>query len=310
MGEKASWEYYKYKRYLNIISRKYFHFGFPSYAGKRIMPSEQGNQWIREAVERGTPFVAARFGSTELASIVGREAIRLGKNAVNTDSNICIYSGFFPEDKEYVDRFVEMSLNEIAEVDLLGIWYKPQEEFVIDYYMRQTIVTPIEAIEPYAYQNPWSASLNGKKVLVIHPFKESIIEQYKKHEKLFPGTDVLPDFELKTIKAVQSLAKTRDDRFETWFDALDYMKRQMEQIEFDIAIIGCGAYGMPLAIHAKRMGKQAVHMGGATQILFGIKGRRWDDNKIISRLYNENWIRPNNKETIQGQDMIENGCYW
>ena len=163
MGEKASWEYYKYKRYLNIICRRYFHFGFSSYAGKKIMSSEQGNQWIREAIERGKPFAAARFGATELSTIVGREAMRLGKKVVQNDSNICIYSGFFPEDKAYVDRFVEMSLNEISEVDLLGIWYKPEEEYIIDHYMKQTIITPIEAIEPYIYQNPWSASLKGKR---------------------------------------------------------------------------------------------------------------------------------------------------
>ena len=48
----------------------------------------------------------------------------------------------------------------------------------------------------------------------------------------------------------------------------------MREIEFDVAIIGCGAYGLPLAVEAKRMGKQAIHMGGATQVLFGIKVNR------------------------------------
>ena len=50
------------------------------------------------------------------------------------------------------------------------------------------------------------------------------------------------------------------------------MKSQMDQTDYDIALIGCGAYGFPLAAHAKRMGKQAIHMGGSLQLLFGIRG--------------------------------------
>lgn len=44
------------------------------------------------------------------------------------------------------------------------------------------------------------------------------------------------------------------------------------KINFDTAIIGCGAYGMPLAAQIKNAGRQAIHLGGAVQLLFGIKG--------------------------------------
>lgn len=47
----------------------------------------------------------------------------------------------------------------------------------------------------------------------------------------------------------------------------------MDKIDYDICLIGCGAYGFPLAAHAKRKGKKAVHLGGALQLLFGIKGK-------------------------------------
>lgn len=310
MTDNAGWEYYKYKRYFGILCRKYLHLHFHSYAGKRLLPAEQGNLKLKKMIADGRPFAAARFGSTELSVLVNREAHRLGKRAENTDSRLCALSGFFPEDKEYTDRFVQMMSEEISKVDLLGIWYNPGEEFMVDRYMKQTDVTHIEAMEPYVYEDPWSASLKGKKVLVIHPFAESVERQYENHDKLFQNRNVLPDFELKTIRAVQTLAGERDGRFATWFDALDYMKEKMDRTDYDIAIIGCGAYGMPLAIHAKKMKKQAVHMGGATQILFGIKGHRWDDNPVISGFYNKYWTRPLQSETIKRQDTVENGCYW
>lgn len=91
-----------------------------------------------------------------------------------------------------------------------------------------------------------------KKVLVVHPFEESIQDQYKHFDKLFPCTDILPEFELKTLKAVQTAGSAVDPRFSTWFDALDYMCGECEKIDFDIALLGCGAYGYPLAAHIKK----------------------------------------------------------
>lgn len=54
------------------------------------------------------------------------------------------------------------------------------------------------------------------------------------------------------------------------------MKKKISTIDFDIASIGCGAYGLPLAgFIMEELHKKAIYMGGGTQWLFGIKGRRW-----------------------------------
>ena len=63
-------------------------------------------------------------------------------------------------------------------------------------------------------------------------------------------------------------------QFNTWFDALDYMKSEIDKYDYDVCLIGCGAYGFPLATHVKHNGKQAIHLGGTLQLLFGIKGNR------------------------------------
>jgi hypothetical protein len=58
------------------------------------------------------------------------------------------------------------------------------------------------------------------------------------------------------------------------------------------------------------MGKQAIHIGGGLQILFGIKGKRWDVHPEISAMYNDYWARPmDNEKTINFQS-IEGGTYW
>ena len=169
-------------------------------------------------------------------------------------------------------------------------------------------------LEPWsAPDHPWSAALKGKKVLVIHPFADTIIAQYKRREKIFPGTDILPVFDLRVLKAVQTVAEEIDDRFETWFDALEWMYNEALKINFDVAIIGCGAYGFPLAAKLKQAGKQAIHLGGATQILFGIKGKRWekDDSFLyVQKFFNENWVYPSDDDKPLNAKSVAGGVYW
>ena len=88
------------------------------------------------------------------------------------------------------------------------------------------------------------------------------------------------------------------------------MEERISKIDFDVALLGCGAYGLPLAASIKRMGKKAVHLGGATQILFGIKGKRWEEIPKIAKLFNENWVRPSEEERPDNFSEIEGGSYW
>ena len=64
--------------------------------------------------------------------------------------------------------------------------------------------------------------------------------------------------------------------YETWFDALKQMESEIDKADFDVALIGCGAYGFPSAAYCKSIGKQGIHTGGSLQLYFGIKGKRWD----------------------------------
>jgi len=122
---------------------------------------------------------------------------------------------------------------------------------------------------------------------------------------------LLPEFELEVIPAVQSIAG-QETEFEDWFQALDFMKAEIAKKEFDVCILGCGAYGFPLASFIKNMGKKAIHLGGSTQLLFGIKGQRWEQYIVYpySNLFNENWVRPSSTETPQRAKSVEGGCYW
>lgn len=108
---------------------------------------------------------------------------------------------------------------------------------------------------------------------------------------------------------VQSIAG-ESTSFDNWFDALDYMTEEALRRDFDIAIIGCGAYGFPLAARLKAAGKQAIHLGGAVQIMFGIIGSRWYSVPAVRKMFNEYWVHPSADEIPKNAEKVEGGCYW
>ena len=174
-------------------------------------------------------------------------------------------------------------------------------------------------LDPFWSEVPWTKVLKGKRVLVVHPFAETIQSQYTKRELFFKNPDILPEFKsLQIIQAVQSIGG-ESNGFKDWFEALEYMKNEIEKCDFEICLIGCGAYGFPLAAHVKRMGKKAVHIGGYIQLLFGIMGSRWDHDKphyekgtyiYYAGLENKYWVRPNENERPLKTSICEGSCYW
>ncbi len=259
------------------------------------------------------PVLMSRFGTVELETV--RQYLKHQKRKEIFDpfqkEYMEISPGFFPVDDYNMTKFACEQIEVTKKVDIMSVRReKFEEEMCLRYLPENSKLVDINSLSsPMNYSRPWSKHLAGKKVLVIHPFENSIRKQYAKRDLLFKNPEVLPEFELLTYKPVQGIADSKKDLpFETWFDALDYMKNDISKIDYDVAIIGAGAYGMFLGAFCKDMGKKAIHIGGATQILFGIKGKRWDS----CGYYNEHWIRPSADETPKGVEKLEHGtfAYW
>lgn len=305
---KCLWFFRKVKRKItkqNIVLDKY---------GKQnILSSQDANVLIFDKIKSGEPFMAARFGSVELNAIVRNEYKILNddksKKAFNMlNSN----AGFFPKNEKLLKKYCETMFEACKSLDLLGVWSNEMEDYIVEKYCADSKLCRLRTLEPWCSDEPWSAALKDKKVLVIHPFEKTIIRQYHENRAdIFKGTEVLPEFaKLYTLKAVQTIAGETDERFEDWFEALNWMYQEAMKFDFDVALIGCGAYGFPLAAMLKASGKQAIHMGGVTQLLFGIKGKRWDNMEHVSKFYNDAWVRPNEEEQPKRKNQIEEGCYW
>lgn len=279
------------------------------YRGYSILDAASGNETIRKTIQSAKPAMVARCGATEMRCI--GEFLATGTFSNTIKREIAELSGVFPTSEDFLRKFCEYYMDCVGQSDVLALWGVGAEcKVVKEKCNEDTKYVQLIALEPYYFEKPWSATLKGKKVLIIHPFEESIRKQYENREKLFSNPEVLPEFaSLTCIRAVQSIAGQKT-QFETWFDALDYMKNQIKQADFEVAIIGAGAYGLPLAAYVKQLGKIAIQMSGSTQILFGIKGKRWEQIPEVSKMFNKHWVRPTENETPKKSEKVEGGSYW
>ena len=275
------------------------------------MNRQMGNDYLKSIITTNKPFAVVRFGGTEIRMIAdvlyGRSTNRayISKWARARVAN----TGFFPTEYSEIEKFTDLYLDKIQYADAIAVWNIFMQDYILRQYAPKIKMFDIISLESYYFTNPWTEELAGKKVLVIHPFASTIEKQYRKRTKLFQNENVLPEFKLEIIKAVQTIAGTNCE-FKSWFDALEWMYDQAMDKDFDIALIGCGAYGFPLAVKLKQSGKMAIQISGPLQLYFGIKGKRWDKNLIYSKMYNQFWVRPSLTETPQNAVKVENSCYW
>ena len=127
--------------------------------------------------------------------------------------------------------------------------------------------------------------------------------------------EILPGADWKFIRSYYSpaLAQGRcgwPKEIKSWSDAVSHLEKEILKTGDRVALLGCGVLAMPLALALKRRGLVAIVLGGAIQVLFGIKGRRWETHEVISKFWNDDWIYPKPEETPLSARDIEGGCYW
>jgi hypothetical protein len=275
---------------------------------------------ITHALESGKPFFVGRPGGTESEGMRFYVSKRLA-----TKKSPPGYSDWF---KEFVQRgpgvthtsdteldiFCHHYLTSTLEADILAYGRFAPGAVGIATTMAQQgkVVTDFSNLEPLLAITkdiqPWTLALEGKTVLVVHPFGSSIRHQYERRTSVTNISKILPSFALETLAPPLTFAGQTSSS--PWHVHFDKLVEQTVAREFDVAIIGAGGYGLPLAHAIKNSGRQAIHLGGTTQLLFGIRGKRWDTDPEFSRFFDDTWVRPQPEETPRGKELVEGGIYW
>ncbi|MBQ9590309.1 MAG: hypothetical protein IJR29_09015 [Butyrivibrio sp.] len=265
---------------------------------------------IRLSISNKKPFVAGKIGGFELWAMRVAE-FGYAKEERKAYEKLSDNAGFFSDTSNIhanLYNYNERMKDTISTVDYLIRWQYPKEEYFVKKYCPGNL-KDIDWLGVVYENEPIGRILRNRKVLAVTPFASAVERQYSRREKIYPD-EYLPDFDLQTYKAVQTIAGNRDPRYANWFEALDSMIKEIEKLDFDIALVGCGAYSLPLCAAIKKMGKSAIHMGGDLQLLFGIMGKRWEEDPFVQEMRNDYWIYPEKGDIPNNSNIVEDGCYW
>jgi hypothetical protein len=150
--------------------------------------------------------------------------------------------------------------------------------------------------------------MSGRKVLAISSFDGLIQKQYSSGNvyKIYERFPTLSG--LSTVKFPYCFLN--NGPHQNYFETLDAVFEEIRNIDFDIALLGCGAYGHMLChrIH-EELNRDAIYIGGSIQTIFGILSKREKDCSNLP--VNEHWITEIPEEYKPAKyKSIEKGCYW
>lgn len=266
------------------------------------------NNFLSHHIKNNIPCAVGKIGTTEL-NVIYNYLYSPNTILPHVKEQAEYIAGINPLTVENLKKFFELFIESLKCLNVAPRWNKilqTLEQDILNKYTKSYDANLID-FEPQFFSIPWTKYLENKTVLVISPFAESIQQQYKKKNYIWPNK-LLPDFNLITVKHPH--AGTVDGHNMSIFEIFENIKTEIDKHNFDIGIVGTGGNSIPLTSYIHQKNKIAIHLGGATQILFGIKGKRWDSREEYQKFYNEYWARPLISETPSGIEHVEGGCYW
>lgn len=307
--------------------------------GPPLLTQEGGAVWLATQVAEGRLFTAGKLGTSELNAIlfyVSNRASTTGLKPPYPDMikrhmfvNAGLFSAAHTTQEEALDDWCDHMIKEVLpRIDGLAEWNPISplyESMVLNAYSPESVRFPLRSLEPYycvKAQHKWTARIPpGQALAVVSPFAATIESQYTKQADVWSSAPLWPSTQptLHTIRAGYSPSLSTVGLKSSWsadilrggwrVAVLDVAERVAES-GAKLAIIGCGALSLPIAAALKQRGISAIHLGGATQILFGVKGKRWATHDIISKFFNDAWVFPSIDECPTNATAVEGGCYW
>lgn len=306
--------------------------------GPLLLPQEDGAAWLSQKIAEGVPFAAGKLGTAEcdvIAFYLAHRQVSMPDNLPYPHQilkNIFLNAGLFPATEATADAYaLYMVTTVLPMIDGIAEWNPCtplNENLILNHHARLAVRFPARSLEPYYSEKPenrWTLVATGgtepkRPLVVVSPFAESIKAQWGYQDRVWStGPRIwISDAKIETVRAgySPSLAGTGSGAWPRgvqeggWHAAIRWMADSVAAKSPKLAIVGCGALSLPLCVALKTRGIAAIHTGGATQILFGIKGSRWETHSVISTFFNDAWIRPSTAEIPTHAEHVEGGCYW
>ena len=291
----------------------------------KTLSLEKSNDYIIKKLQSNKKFLISRMGAGAETIVVYLCTIH-GIDKIYTEQfdklfiQLSIENGIYNLTKNSLSRYVKLYKETIEKSDSLAVFINlmiTQQKYFVENNKLETLYSRV--LEPFycCKDNikPWSHYLLGKKVLIVNPFVDSFQQQLKNNFQIFKDPEkklFLDEQEFVFYKTYNTSAGNA--LHENWEKTYDMMCDDISKLDFDIALLGCGGYGLPLCnyIHEK-LEKSVIYIGGGLQLLFGVMGSRWENVQMWKDIIKENqtkFIRPSKEEQIENKERVEGGCFW
>lgn len=152
----------------------------------------------------------------------------------------------------------------------------------------------------------WIEFFENKRLLFITAFPETAKKQIES-KNLFKAFGISDTVKLDVQFCKPPVSFCKNYPHENTVDSYRILEQDVSGYDFDIAIIGCGCYGVPVGNYIySHMNKTAIIVGGVIQLFFAIRGARWNKYDI----YNEYWTNVLDSELPENKELVEGGCYF
>lgn len=285
--------------------------------------------YILEKTQNNQPFCIPRLSSVENNYAVFARLAKLNQFPMpmleeyfnNSKHIMKNNAGIKLSSLESVFKYSDLYLAAFDKCDLYGDWephgdyyrcISDSHRFMSEVYQQKTPIWSysFDAFH-FIYSRPWTTALQGKRILLITPFIDSIKEKIDIRDKIYDGVDLFPDCTFVFLKPPQTHANNDSREFDV---ELDEFLQQVENVKdtFDVAFVSSGGYGNAIVSAIYDMGKSAIYGGGVLQMYFGVLGSRWLKERpdILKLFMNKHWTRPKESEKPKDCKNIEGGCYW
>lgn len=293
---------------------------------------EEGGLRLKKRIDscREVPFCAGKLGTSEFDALL--HYIMKQQYPSHVLTNMFLNAGLFGENaNETIDQWCAYMLDNIRFLDEAVLWnprFERQEKVFYRTYvshLRQLI--PLRSLEPFYQKNEaerWTLALTDIPFCVVSPFWKSIPIGFSLRDKLFPfplwseGVDfrgVVRSGYSPTLCSSDRKGQGKGGWSPTilaggWFTAVKSIVDECVLRGARFVFVGAGCLSLPICFELKKRGISSIHTGGGTQIIFGIKGKRWLQHSVISTFFGNEWLTPDIEEVPGSSESVEGGCYW
>lgn len=275
------------------------------------------NKAIIDSIVNNTACAFGKIGGTEgqaikFANSPIKKWLKRGRY-IRYRNQLYYKSGVFPNTNETFDKFIKyFTVDTLPYLDGICNWRGKDDVIAALRFAPKADWIDWDDLEINGMTSStrWFSYLANKKILAISSMSKTIAKQTQRLQQIWPNAPWMHELSNTQTLDCPIYAHLKTPVDDDWFTGLERMCNTMNSYDFDICLIAAGAWSLPLAVHAKHIGKIGIHMGGALQLMYGIKGNRWIKSNRIDHVLNSTWIYPLKEDTPNSFRHTEDTAYW